>query len=60
MKIQKREFKGDVIGIELISENREEEIMLRRFFDGGVKVNAINMSKDVSLELTFRDLIGGE
>lgn len=50
-----KEAAEETFGIELIPENEEEHGILRRFWDGGVKVNGYSSSGD--LQLTFADLI---
>lgn len=50
----------EVFGVELTAENEEEDKVLRRFDEGGIKINAITPRPDnrTSLQLTFADLIG--
>lgn len=48
-------YGGELSGIRLTATNREEKDILRRFFDGGVKPNALHEGKE--LHLTFADLI---
>ena len=49
--------RGEPFGIELTAETEEEEIILNRFWDGGIKQNALCNSGQ-RLQLTFKDLIG--
>ena len=60
MKVSKREYDKELYGIELIAENEEDKVIIRRFWDGGIKVNAITMSYLPKLLLTFLDLVKGE
>jgi len=60
MKVELASWSGKVRGVELTAESEEEDKALRRFDEGGVKINAITPRPDntSSLELTFADLIG--
>ena len=47
-----------VVGIKLTAENKEDEEILNRFFDGGAKPNIIHpKGSNTSLDITFGDLI---
>lgn len=52
--------RNEVFGVELTAEGKEDDKALRRFWEGGVKVNAVTERPDgrSSLQLTFADLIG--
>lgn len=53
MKVEIKKIKDEVFGIELISEDNENDI-LERFWIGGLKINVRGHN---SLQLTFADLI---
>lgn len=59
MKAELKSWKDKVFGVELTAENEEEDKALRRFDEGGIKINAITPRRDndTSLEFTFADLI---
>lgn len=60
MKAELVSWDNEVFGVELTAESEEEDKALRRFDEGGVKINAITPRRgnDSSLQLTFADLIG--
>jgi len=60
MKAKLVSSRNEVFGIELTAENEEEDKALRRFWEGGVRINAITQRphNESSLQLTFADLIG--
>ena len=47
---------GDIIGIRVIAQDSEEQKVLRRLFDGGMKVNSV-VSNGEEIGITFIDLI---
>ncbi len=49
----------ETTGIEITAENEAEDKALKRFWDGGVKINGITprRNNETSLQLTFADLI---
>ena len=51
-----RGIEGDITGIRVIAQDSEEQNVLRRFFDGGMKVNSFNASGE-EIGITFSDLI---
>ena len=52
-------WNNEVFGVELTAENEGDDKALRRFEEGGVKINAFTLRRDnSSLQLTFADLIG--
>ena len=63
MKVEERQWENKVFGIELTAENEEEDRILRRFWKGGIEVNAITEREPIqyyytsSLQLTFLDLV---
>ena len=58
MKIEKKRWQDEIFGIELTAENEEECKILNRFWESGVKVNAVTRrSNNTSLQLTFLDLM---
>lgn len=60
MKVEIERYGGkEPFGIHLVSENEEDMIILRRFFEGGAKVNSIYQDGE-KLDITFKDLIGKE
>ena len=44
-----------VIGVRIIAQDDGEEKILRRFWDGGMKMNALYSGSEI--EITFDDLI---
>lgn len=60
MKVEEKQWQGGIFGIELTAESEEEDKILRRFWEGGVKINGITErpDNDSALELTFADLVG--
>ena len=50
------EHEGDIIGIRVIAQDSEEQKVLRRLFDGGMKVNSV-VSNGEEIGITFSDLI---
>ena len=59
MKIGKSLFKDETFGVVLTAENKEEDKLLQRFWEGGIKLNAITIrGTNNSLQLTFADLMG--
>ena len=59
MKTEEKWAKGKIWGIDLIAENPQDEVILHRYWDGGVKVNGFTGRRfGSSLQLTFADLIG--
>lgn len=55
MKVKIRRYNDEILGIDLISENKVEQDIVQRFWEGGIKINAIMNSSD--LGLTFKDLV---
>ena len=50
--------RGVPYGINIVAETKDEEDIIKRFYDSGVKVNGIMFgSGNSSLQLTFADLI---
>ena len=47
---------GDIIGIRVIAQDSEEQKVLRRLFDGGMKINSV-VSNGEEIGITFSDLI---
>jgi hypothetical protein len=62
MKAELKSYDDEVFGIELTAESEGEDKALRRFWDGGVKINAITCRRnnESSLQLTFADLLDVE
>lgn len=60
MKAELVSWNNETFGVELTAENEAEDKALRRFNEGGVKINAITPRRDndSSLQLTFADMIG--
>ena len=56
MKIQIKRTSRKPFGVELSPENKAEQKILQRFWEGGIKLNAYSIGNG-SLQLTFRDLI---
>ena len=56
MKVEFKEYDGEIFGIDLIAENGTEQDIIQRFWKGGIKINGITSSS--KLHLTFKDLIG--
>jgi len=55
MKVEMKEYNNEVFGIDLIVEDPNEQDIVQRFWNGGVKINGItNCNK---LHLTFKDLV---
>ena len=50
------EHEGDIIGIRVIAQDSEEQKVLRRLFDGGMKINSV-VSNGEEIGITFEDLI---
>jgi len=50
---------SDVVGIRIVSQDDEELSILRRFWDGGIKLNATN-AIGYEIVITFADLINGD
>ncbi|MHA1614142.1 MAG: hypothetical protein ACTSYJ_04810 [Candidatus Thorarchaeota archaeon] len=50
---------SNVVGIRIASQNDEELSILRRFWDGGIKLNATN-NIGSEIVITFADLIKGD
>ena len=46
----------DIIGIRVIAQDSEEQKVLRRLFDGGMKINSV-VSNGEEIGITFEDLI---
>ena len=46
---------GDIIGIRVIAQDSEEQKVLRRLFDGGMKINSV-VSNGEEIGITFEDL----
>jgi hypothetical protein len=57
MKVSVLKDKEKPYGIELTADTEADKVILRRFWDGGVKVNSIAGDRR-ELHLTFADLIG--
>jgi len=59
MRAEEKTYDGEIFGIELTAESAEEEKIIRRFWEGGIKINGLTTRGiGSSLELTFADLIG--
>jgi hypothetical protein len=48
---------GKPYGIELIASSPKDREIIKRFWQGGVKINAVT-NGDERIEFTFADLIG--
>jgi hypothetical protein len=48
--------KDGIIGIRVIAQDSEEQNVLRRLFDGGMKVNSV-VANGEEIGITFSDLI---
>lgn len=55
MKVEFKEYDGEIFGIDLVTENEIEQDIIQRFWQGGIKINGITNSS--KLHLTFKDLI---
>lgn len=56
MKVEIKRWKNEPFGIELTAETPEERTIIKRFNEGGIKINAI-INVDQRIQLTFKDLI---
>ena len=55
MKLRIKKDADKPYGVELIASSFQDKEILRRFWEGGVKVNS--MTNDYKIEFTFADLI---
>lgn len=55
MKVETKKCNNEVFGINLIPENKLDQDILKRFWDGDVFVQGFSTSYELSL--TFEDLI---
>lgn len=51
-----RDQDGGVIGVRIIAQDSEEQGVLRRFFEGGMKLNSFSAGGE-EIGITFEDLI---
>lgn len=49
---------SEVIGVRIFAQDDKEKKILRRFWDGGMKMNALH--SDNEIEISFADLIETE
>ena len=57
IKVTTQKYNDKIIGINLIVENSDEQDIVQRFCQGGIKINTISNGGEM-LGLTFKDLIG--
>jgi len=59
MKVEEAQWLDETYGVKITSESEEEEAMLQRFWEGGVKVNSITprSKHNTTLIFTFADLL---
>jgi len=57
MKLIIKKDAGEPYGVELIASSSQDREIVRRFWEGGVKLNSVT-NGDEKIEFTFADLIG--
>lgn len=55
MKVRIKKAAGKPYGVELVASSVEDREIIKRFWNGGVKINS--MTNDTAIEFTFADLI---